>query len=105
MTIKQGEDINKQFSFLNDSIKSINKSFNEYMINNGGRLQKVYNDYNRELNYHRIARSEADSFRVMYSANQKIYMKAEEEYRRLRINSTIFTLAAFFITIVIAGSR
>ena len=63
MTVKQGDDINKRFTLLTDSIKKVNDNFNRYMIENGQRLQKVYTDYNFELNSHKYTRAEADSFR------------------------------------------
>lgn len=96
MTVKQGDDINNRFTFLNDSIKRVNDNFNKYMLENGQRLQKVYNDYNFELTNHKLARAEADSFRLMYMANKKIYLNAEKDH--LRENRNLF-----FFTLIISG--
>lgn len=105
MTVKQGEDINQRFTFLTDSIKKVNERFNLYMIENGQRLQKVYNDYNFELNNHKFARAESDSFKLMYMANKKIYLNSEADHRKEVKNLFFFTLVSFFITVFIAASR
>ncbi len=62
MTLKQGEDINKRFVFLNDSIKKVNANFNTYKLENSQRFQRLFNDYNLETSNHKLTRAEADSF-------------------------------------------
>lgn len=104
MTLKQGEDINKRFTSLEDSIQKVNLDFKTYMLSNGQRLQKVYNDYNFELNNHRMARAEADSFKTMYLANRKIYLNAEQDHRREIRNLSLFTLVSFFLTVIFAAN-
>lgn len=105
MTLKQGEEINKRFSTLSDSIENINGRFNQYVFNSSQRLQRMYYSYNEEYNKHKFARAEADSFKAMYLANKKIYMNTENEYRRYRINSTVFVMVSFFIAILTATSK
>ena len=105
MTLKQGEDINKRFVLLNDSIKKVNTNFDRYMIENGQRLQKVYNDYNFELNNHRLARVEADSFKTMYLANRKIYLAEEERHKKELRSLSTFTVVIMFLTAFIAGAK
>lgn len=105
MTVKQGEDINQRFTLLTDSIKKINEKTNLDKIENGQRLQKAYNDYSFELNNHKIARSESDSFKVMYLANRKIYLNAEEDHKREVRNLFFFTILSFFITGYMAATR
>lgn len=99
MTLKQGEDINKRFLFLNDSIKKLNDNFNRYMIDNGQRLQKVYSDYNFEFNAHKMTKAEADSFKMMYLANKKIYLNSEIDHKREIRNLSIFTFISFLIAV------
>jgi len=103
MTLKQGQEINSKFSYLSDSIKKINSNFDRYMLENGKRLQRVYDDYNLELNNHRITKAESDSFRVMYMANKKIYLNAEQDHKRELRNLGVFTLLSFFITVFMAS--
>lgn len=103
MTLKQGNDINKKFSELNDSILNLKKFHNQYMIDNGQRLQKIYTDYNFELNNHKLARSEADSFRHMYMANKKIYLALEEDHKKEIRRLSIITLFTMFFTALFAA--
>lgn len=105
MTVKQGEDINKRFILLNDSIKKVNVRFDKYVLENGERLQKVYSDYNMELNNHRQTRAEADSIKNLYLLNKKLYMNAEEDHRREVRNLFGFTLISFFLTIFVSFSK
>lgn len=100
MTLKQGEDINKRFTILNDSIKKINLDFNDYMLKNGKRVQNLYNDYNLEINNHKITRAEADSFKMMYLANKKIYLNSEKDHKREIKNLSIFTFISFLIAVI-----
>lgn len=104
MTLKQGEDINKQFVTLNDSIKKVNANFDRYMIENGQRLQKVYNDYNFELNNHKLARVEADSFRTMYLNNRKIYLDEVEKHKREIRSLSTFTFVVMVLTVLFAAN-
>ena len=105
MTLKQGNEINNKFSYLNDSIKKINSNFDRYMLENGKRLQSMYDSYNLELNNHKLTKAESDSFRVMYMANKKIYLNAEQDHKREIRNLSIFTLLSFFITVIVASAR
>lgn len=105
MTLKQGEDINKRFVILNDSIKNINSNFDRYKLENGQRIQKISEDYSLELKNHSLTRAVSDSFRLMYMANKKIYLNSEVDHRRELKNLFFFTIMSFLITVYIAGSR
>jgi len=105
MTLKQGEDINKRFVFLNDSIKKVNTNFNTYKLENSQRFQRLFNDYNLETSNHKLTRAEADSFKTMYLANRKIYIAEEEQHRREMRSLSTFTVVVMFITAFIAGVK
>ena len=99
MTVKQGEDINKRFTLLTDSIEKINDNFSKYKLENSQKFEKIYSDYNLEINNHRITKLESDSIKNLYLLNKKIYINAEEDHRREVRNLFAFTLFAFFIAI------
>lgn len=109
MSVEDGNKINKAFvdkqkqiDSLKSRLDSTKLYLNQYMIVNGQRVQKVYNDYNKELNNHRLARAEADSFKMMYEANKRIYEFREVEFRRERIHQQVFTAAVMFLATVLA---
>jgi hypothetical protein len=103
MTLKQGQEINKKFSILNDSISNLKNSHNEYMIENGRRLQMMYNSYHQELNNHKITKLKADSIKTLYLANKKIYEHREKDFRSERINQQILTMLVMVITVILAA--
>lgn len=105
MTLKQGEDINKRFVILNDSITKITSNFDRYVIENGQRIQKISEDYNLEIKNHKLVKAESDSFKLMYMANKKIYLNSEADHRKEVKNLFFFTILSFLITGYIAGSR
>lgn len=102
MTIKQGEDINKKFSDLNDSIKILKSIYNDSTIKNANKIEKLYTDWNRELINHKITRSQSDSFKTMYEANKRIYEFREVEFHRERRAQQIFTSIVMFMTVILA---
>lgn len=103
MTVKQGDDINKRFTFLNDSIKKVNDNLSRYMLENSQKFEKVYSDYNLEMSNHRKTKLESDSIRNLYLLNKKIYMNAEEDHRREVRNLFTFTLISFFLAVFMAA--
>ena len=103
MTVKQGDDINKRFTFLNDSIKKVNDNLSRYMLENSQKLEKVYLDYNFEMSNHRKTKLESDSIKNLYMLNKKIYMNAEEDHRREVRNLFTFTLISFFLAVFMAA--
>ena len=112
MTIKQCQEINENFSVLKDSINRLNSKnelfkddFRTYQIRNGMRLQSIYESYLTEYNTNLKTRAELDSFKMMYMANKKIYLKQEEDHMRENRRSVIFTLISFFITVIIVGTN
>jgi ABC-type antimicrobial peptide transport system permease subunit len=102
MTVKQGEDINQRFILLNDSIKKVNVSFDKYRLENGRRLQKVYSDYNLELNNHRQIRAEADSIKNLYLLNKQLYTNAEEDHKREVRHLFGLAVISFFVTVFVS---
>lgn len=102
MTVKQGEDINRRFVLLNDSIKKVNVRFDKYVLENGQRLQKVYSDYNLELNNHRQTRAEADSIKNLYLLNKQLYTNAEEDHKRESRNLFFLAVISFFLTVFVS---
>jgi hypothetical protein len=66
MTLKQGEEINKKFSSLSDSIKILNESISE----------KIY-----KLNISDIQKARLDS---LLSEKNKTIVMTEEELKRLK---------------------
>jgi hypothetical protein len=103
ITLKQGNDINRQFSVLNDSIKELNKSisiakfdFNKYQVESENKYQ--------QLNLTTIKyKSEADSIRFMYNQNKKIYKKHEDWWNRDRQHYMTLSLILMFSTIFFAA--
>lgn len=104
MTVKQGEDINQRFTLLNDSIKNVNYNLSRHMLENSQKFEKVYSDYNLEMNNHRKTKLESDSIKNLYLLNKQIYMNAEEDHKREVRNLFAFTLFAFFIAIFTAAN-
>lgn len=103
MTVKQGKDINRRFTMLSDSIQKINKDFENYIIVNDDMMKKLYYSYLNEYNGHNITKAKSDSFRVMYLANKKIYLNAEQDHKREIRHLSILTLVSFIVTIILAA--
>jgi hypothetical protein len=103
MTLKQGNDVNKQFNILNDSIEELNKSitidkfyFNKYKVES----EKKY----QQLNLSTIKyKTEADSFRYMYNQNKKIYKKHEDWWNVDRKHYTVMSAILMVTTIFFAA--
>jgi len=103
ITLKQGNDINKQFTILNDSIKGLNKSielskfdFNKYKVEN----ENKYNQLNTlSLKY----KAEVDSFKFMYKQNKIIYKSHEEWWNRDRQHYMTLSIVLMFATIFFAA--
>lgn len=109
MSLEDGNKINKvfvdkqkQIDSLKSRLDSTNVYLKRYMAVNGQRLQRVYNDYNSELNNYRLAKSEADSFRMMYEANKRMYEFREIEFHRERRAQQIFTAAVMVLASVLS---
>jgi len=103
ITLKQGNDINKQFTVLNDSIKLLNNSlelskfdFNKYKVENDDK----YNQLNAlSLKY----RAEVDSFKFMYKQNKVIYKRHEEWWNKDRQHYMTLSVVLMFATIFFAA--
>ena len=73
MTLKQGEEVNKKFEYLQDSlnfykktIDTVKYNFEKYQVAGGKRLQKMYESYWQEYENVKFYKAESDSFRHMY---------------------------------------
>ena len=109
MSVEDGNKINKVFVDKQKQIDSLKLRLdsaqfyhNRYMILNGQRVQKLYTDWNHELYNHRLTRSEADSFKMMYEANKRMYEFREVEFHRERRNQQIFTAAVMVLASILA---
>jgi hypothetical protein len=96
ITLKQGNDINKQFSIMSDSIKKLNLSIEKHQIESDNKYQ--------QLNLSTIKhKAEADSFKYMYNQNKKIYKKHEDWWNTDRRHYTIMSAILMFTTIFFAA--
>ena len=103
MTLKQGNDINNQFSIMSDSIKGLKNSlavskfdFDKYKVESENKYQ--------QLNLSTIKyKSEADSFKYMYNQNKKIYKKHEDWWNTDRKHYTVLSVILMFTTIFFAA--
>jgi predicted RND superfamily exporter protein len=69
MTLKQGNDVNRQFAIFNDSIRDLNKSLSEtenrFQLANYSATKYKY---------------EADSIAFVYNENKKLWNKHRVQY-------------------------
>lgn len=110
MTLKQGEEVNRKFETLQDSIDHLKKhldtvkfNFKKYQFENGTRLQSMYNAYWEQKENFRLKKEESDSFKVMYMANKIIHLEREETSRRTLNQSLTFSLITFVLVIFFAS--
>lgn len=110
MTLKQGEEVNKKFDNLEDSIASLNKKIDSvnldyelYQRRSGRRLQGMYESYWEEYEKNKIYRAEADSFRRLYTVNKRMYEVREYDFRKERIHQQVFTLVVMFVAVFFAA--
>jgi hypothetical protein len=103
MTLKQGNDINNQFSIMSDSIKGLKSSlavskfdFDKYKVESENKYQ--------QLNISTIKyKAEADSFKYMYNQNKKVYKKHEDWWNTDRKHYTVMSAILMFTTIFFAA--
>jgi hypothetical protein len=102
ITLKQGNDINKQFTILNDSIKRLQNSlaiskfnFSKYKVESEDKYNKL-NDIS--LKY----RAEVDSFKYMYRQNKIIYKNQEWLWNQDRQHYMKLSLVLMFATVFFA---
>jgi len=110
MTLKQGNEVNKKFEILQDSISfyknkldTIKYDFRNYQITGGKRLQKMYESYWQEYENSKFYRAESDSFRHMYMANKLIYSENEQELKRNVRHITIYATVLTFMVMLFAA--
>lgn len=96
ITLKQGNEINSQFSMLSDSLKKLNTTIEKH---------KVESDYKyQQLNMCTIKyKAEADSFKYMYNENKKVYEKHEEWWNADRRHYTVLSTVLIFVTAFFAA--
>ena len=84
ITLKQGNDINRQFTILNDSIKGLNKQLELTKFD----FNKQYTEVKEKWQQYEIItlkqKAELDSFKYMYRQNKVIYKKHEDWWNRDR---------------------
>lgn len=100
ITLKQGNDINKQFTVLNDSIKGLNRQieitkfdFNKYKV-------EADNKYN-QLSFR--YRAELDSLKYINKQNKIIYNKHEDWWNKDRQHYVGLSLVLIFATVFFAA--
>lgn len=110
MTLKQGEEVNKKFEYLQDSlnfykktIDTVKYNFEKYQVAGGKRLQKMYESYWQEYENVKFYKAESDSFRHMYMANKIIYLEKEETLKRNVRHATIYGTVLTFMVMVFAA--
>lgn len=100
ITLKQGNDINRQFTTLNDSIKLLNKQielskfdFNKYKV-------EADNKYNQLSFRYKI---ELDSLKYINKQNKITYNKHEDWWNKDRQHYIGLSLVLMFATIFFAA--
>ena len=92
ITLEQGNQINKKFITLEDSIKTLNSRNDSLKLN----FQQEYRDKLRFSN-------EADSFRTMYLKNKQIYLEREEFIKKDRRSYMGFSAVLMFMVVFFAN--
>lgn len=105
MTLKQGEDINKKFSILKDSLSIVKLNFEQYALGNSNRLQSMYDAYNSELNAHRTTKLQVDTLKAAYIANEKSYNSLEKGIRIERRDRAFFMTMLILFCMVVATNK
>lgn len=72
------------------------------MINNGIRVQTLYNSWAYE---HYERKAEIDSLKLIIDANKRIYLKAEDRYKAQIKSSVVYTIIASLIIMVLANAK
>lgn len=98
ITVKQAEDINVEFDRLRDSLRITSEKKDSLHKD----IQSIYGKYQEELYYRNRAKTEADSIKILYMANKKIY---ESEIRKQTVTartsailSAIMALLLMFVS-------
>jgi uncharacterized coiled-coil DUF342 family protein len=109
MSVEDGKKINESFQqkqkeidSLKSKIDTIKQGNKAYMIENGKRLQGMYESYLYQYYKNDSLRAERDTVRSMYMANKKIYEHREREFRVERIHQQVFTSVILFIAMILA---
>lgn len=110
MTLKQGQEVNKKFEILQDSLEyykkkvdTIRYDFKDYQIRSGLRLQKMYESYWQEYENLKSQKHISDSFRHMYMANKLIYTEREKVYKKEITHATVFATVLGLMAMLFAA--
>lgn len=110
MTLKQGEEVNKKFELLQDSLSIYKKKidtlkydFKDYQIKSGMRLQRMYESYWQEYENYKSQKAISDSFRHMYMANKLIYQEREKVYKKEITHATVFATVLGLMAMLFAA--
>lgn len=98
ITIKQGQEINKQFEENRFKIKNLNDSLNNLKLD----YNKFKDSTNNLLFLNYRIRQVSDSFQYMYTENKKLYIQREEFYKSERKHFAISGSILIFIAIVMS---
>ena len=109
MSVEDGKKINnvfvtkqKQIDSLKLTLDSTKFKHNEYMILNGRRLQSMYENYLQE---HYSRKVEVDSLKTRLEANKRIYIENERTYKYAMRSSTVYSMLATFLLMVMAFAK
>ena len=99
ITLKQGEEMNKKFISLNDSIKNLktsydtlNSAFIDYQIRSMFDLQKMYNKATYESNRRKIDSTNYESIIATLSASQQPQVVKRESSKVTALIFVIYTV-------------
>lgn len=91
ITLEQGNQINKKFVTLEDSIKGLHLRQDSLKLS-------FQQEYRERLRYS----NEADSFRNMYIKNRKIYLEREEFFKKDRRHYVGFSFVLMIMVVFFA---
>ena len=92
ITLEQGNQINKKFVILEDSIKSLKLHHDSLKLS-------FQQEYKQKLRYS----NEADSFRDMYLKNKKMYLEREEFIKNDRRHYMGFSFVLMMLVVFFAA--
>lgn len=104
ITLKQGEQMNKKFTSLNDSIKNLKTSYDtltsafvDYQIRSMQDLQKMYNKATYESNRRKLDSANYESIIATLSASQQPQVVKKESNKVTAIIFTVYTIITMIL--------
>jgi hypothetical protein len=92
ITLEQGNQINKKFATLDDSIKGLHKM-----------KDSLRADFDREFRKATKYKSEADTFQYWYTENKKMYLEREAWHTKDRRHYMGFSFVLMFMVVLFAA--